>query len=95
MIILIIKLLIKLNLKKVAVGQIEGLEDQIQLKSLEFEKLKANSVDDKKKLEKNKEKLECSLELVKNLLSQKKQLKSKVDEGNVFFQIEIGYYLLY
>ena len=54
------------------------------MKSLEFEKLKSISVDDKKKLDKNKEKLECSLELVKNLLSQKKQLKSKVDEGNIF-----------
>jgi hypothetical protein len=65
------------------------------LKSLEFEKLKSISVDDKKKLDKNKEKLECSLELVKNLLSQKKQLKSKVDEGNifVFFYLKFGYFL--
>jgi hypothetical protein len=53
----------------------------LQLKSLEFEKVRAICQEDKKKLEKKKNECQTSIDLVQNLIKQRNVLQSKYDEG--------------
>jgi hypothetical protein len=61
-------------------------EDKLQLKSLEFDKVRAICQEDKKKLEKKKTECQTSIDLVQNLIKQRNVLQSKYEEG-IFFLI--------
>ena len=71
--------------------QLVQLEERLDTKSVECEKVKAHSKDElekeKKKLEKTNAKFQNSMELVENLLKQKKQLTAKIDEGKYMLYV--------
>ena len=78
------------KLKQAAVDLVNDTEDKLQIKSLEFEKVRAICQEDKKKLEKKKNECQTSIDLVQNLIKQRNVLQSKYDEGKIYYLFNLG-----